>query len=200
MQSNRPRLQRLMTCALLALGLMLASCDRSDTPGGATPNDGVARAKVPAGLALTAPPEGARDVADLKATAKAGEEAVLRGIIGGRVKPFVEGRAVLTVVDATFPGGPCKTCESCPTPWDYCCAEQAELATVMATVQVADAAGKPLVGTLKGVAGLEPLATVVVRGTVADAQPGKVLLLNATGIYVEPKPAPAPPGAKKPGS
>lgn len=199
MQSNR---QRLLTCGLMAAGLMLTSCDRSDTPGGPSAG-GAARANVPAGFALTAPPQGARDVIELKATARAGEQAVLRGIIGGRVKPFVDGRAVLTVVDATFPGGPCKPYKSCPTPWDYCCAEQAELAAAMATIQVADASGKPLAGTLEGVAGLQALARVVVRGTVADAQPGKVLLISATGVYVEPAPAddgPAPRPAGAPGA
>ncbi len=71
-------------------------------------------------------------------------------------------------------------------------AKKSELSAAMATLQVCDGEGNPRKGTLKSVVGLEPLANVVVCGKVAEAEAGKMLVVNVTGVHIQP-PAETPP-------
>ena len=69
---------------------------------------------------LNAEPEGGQDVIKAKETAKDDEEVVVVGRIGGREKPWVEGRAAFSIVDPSL-----KSClevgyDNCLKPWDYC--------------------------------------------------------------------------------
>ena len=107
------------------------------------------------------------------------------GKVGGRKEPFVAGRALMTVVDLTQTS--CKEMEGdhCPTPWDYCCVPQSELAPNLATVQFVGADGKPLKADLASVNGLKPLSEVVIKGNVVRAADGQSLVINATGLYVK---------------
>jgi len=183
-------------CGLAATTMLLTSCggnpsgDRKPSGrGGQGAN--ATQAKAP-NFALSAVPAGAKDVADIKTSAKRGDEVVMRGIVGGRPKPFLDEVAVVTVVDVNFVG-PCDPDGHCSIPWDYCCSDKTAITAAMATVQVVDTDGKPLPGTLRGVGGLEPLATVTVRGTVADVERGKRLVINAAAAHVQPyKPTKVP--------
>ena len=56
----------------------------------------------------------------------------------------------------------------------------------VATVQVVDEKGSVLRVGLKGLGGLTELSTVIVKGTVAPASGNGVLIVNASGIFVEP--------------
>jgi hypothetical protein len=163
-----------------------AGCDRADeTPSsGSGGSSATASADaLPQGLILSAAPTDVKDVNALKGAAKEGDEVVLRGRVGGRVEPFVEGRAAFQIVDLGI-----KSCEqmpgdSCETPWDYCC--EPDVTKSSASIQVVGADGKPVKVGLKGVGGLKPLAEVTVKGKVAKASEGAPLLVNATGIFVK---------------
>ena len=150
-------------------------------------NKGAGKAAVPGGLFLTAAPDGIKKIPDLKASAKEGDEVVIHGVIGGRGEPFGGGRAYFHVVDASHkrlcgtPTGPCPTC---PRPWDFCCTATDKLTELMATVQVVDAAGKPLVGTLEGQNGLKPLTRLIIKGKVVGVAE-KVLTIDATGLFLD---------------
>lgn len=174
-----------IACVIVAAGLVVG-CDRDKTTK--SPQDGAApaataSAQLPEGMLLKEAPAGAKPIADIKKSAKAGDEVVLVGRVGGRVDPISKDRAILTVMDPSVTS--CKEMpgDTCPTPWDYCCEERDSLVANSATVQVVDAAGKPITVGLEGVAGIKPLSELVVKGKVQQAD-GKVLIVNATGVFV----------------
>ena len=140
----------------------------------------------PAGLLLKEEPAGAKDILDTKQSAKECDEVVIRGRVGGRKDPFVEGRAVMTIADAKLK--PCNenSMDACPTPWDYCCDTPETLIAHTVTIQVVGSDGKPVKNALKGFGGIEPLKTVILRGNVLQKTPdGKIMVINAAGIYVK---------------
>ena len=171
---------------LLAAGLF--GCDK-DKPASAGDSDRpTAAAHLPAHLLLSEPPPDPTSVAQLKQSAGEGEAVVLRGVIGGRVSPIVAGRAIMTVVEATMVNQCMVADEHCDTPWDYCCASREELQQNIATIQVVDADGNLLAADLAATPGLEPLATVTITGTVGPRPDRSALIINATGIFIEPSP------------
>jgi hypothetical protein len=99
-------------------------------------------------------------IVDARATAAHGDRVVLRGMVGGRLDPFVAQRAVMILVDEGLPHCSGKT------PWDMCGVHPQTIAAHSVTVEVNDAAGQPLRTSLRGQGGLEPMARVVVSGTV----------------------------------
>jgi hypothetical protein len=175
------RTNMLFVAAMMAAVLAgAAGCDRKSegTKTAATP-----AAALPASLFLAAAPADAKDVKDVKPTLKAGDRVVLAGRIGGSRAPFVEGRAMFTLVDHRLQTCADDPADTCTTPWDYCCEAPDVLNANMATVQVVNAEGQPLKAGLEGVHGLKPLARVTVVGTVTQAEKGN-LLIKADGIYV----------------
>lgn len=59
-------------------------------------------------------------------------------------------------------------------------------------MQVADKNGKVIKASLEGWKGLGVRRTILVRGTIGPRPDEAVLVINATGIYLEPE-APADP-------
>jgi hypothetical protein len=157
--------------------------DSDSAPGGdVTP--AAAIADVPDGFILAAAPGDATSLSEAKTSASVGDRVVFEARIGGRGEPFTEGAAVFLVADRAIP-----TCEElhgdgCPTPWDYCCEPKDNLLRNMATVQIVDDAGRPLRGAIKGLSGLDPMASIVVVGTVRQSEE-VVFIVDASGIYVE---------------
>ena len=142
--------------------------------------------ELPAGLVLDAAPEGAVEIAKVKASAKEGDEVVVRGQVGGSREPFVAGRAALTIAD----GDVLTSCDEmpadgCDAPWDYCCEDPAKIMANSATIQVVGADGRPLKASLEGVGGIEGLKVILVKGVVGPRPDPNVLVINATGIFVE---------------
>ena len=87
-------------------------------------------------------PAGAKGIIEAKKAVRDNDEVALVGRIGGSEKPFEEKVVAFTIVDPQV-----KPCEDgCPTPWDYCCADELHLKAGLATVKVVDAGGKPVVG------------------------------------------------------
>lgn len=148
-----------------------------------TPPTKAPPASLPSDFFLAKQPEGAKTVEEVKASVKTGEKVLIRGRIGGSSAPFVEGRAVFTLM-----GSGLKACsddpeDKCKSPWDYCCETPEAIAKHSATVQVVDAVGNPLRIGLKGANGLKELSEVIVQGTVKEAK-DKVLIINATSLYI----------------
>jgi hypothetical protein len=137
-------------------------------------------------LLLDEPPAGAVPVTAARADAKPGEAVVVSGFVGGRVEPFVDGRAAFVLADAeklTACGGPEDTCE---TPWDCCCDPPELIAASVASFQVVGDDGAVLREGIRGLGGIKELSNVVVAGTVAEGSGPGALVVNATGIYVGP--------------
>jgi len=138
---------------------------------------------LPSNLFLEKEPEGAKTVEEVKASAKAGDKVVFRGRIGGSKAPFVEKRAVFTLMGAGLKACSDDPEDKCTTPWDYCCDTPEAIAKHSATIQVVDASGAPLRVGLKGANGLKELSEVVVQGTVKEAK-DKIMIVNATGFFI----------------
>jgi hypothetical protein len=171
--------------AAAVVAVLLAGC--GGTPP-STPGDkaaGAQQAKLPDGLMLSSAPAQAASVVEAMKNAKAGEAIVIRGRIGGSHRPFVDDRAVFTIVDEVLLSCDAREGDACPEPWDYCCEPKDKLAAHTATIKVTDAAGKTLKLSLQGLAGLNSLSTLVVQGKVDERPSPNALTVIATGIFVE---------------
>lgn len=137
-------------------------------------------AQAPADVLTAEIPADAVEVVAARAAAAPGATITVRGVIGGRSKPIADQRAVFTIIDRSLV---CDT--SCGTGWSGCSTTPENLKTGIATVQITDEAGKPLVAAIDSSSGLVPGATVTIRGTVAPASNADLLILTATAIHVE---------------
>jgi hypothetical protein len=88
--------------------------------------------------------------------------------------------AAFTIVDAKVPY--CAADESCPTPWDYCCQTDAVKDNI-ATVQIVDESGKPVLSDARKLLNVKELSTVTVQGTVKRDKQGNLTVL-ATKLFV----------------
>lgn len=146
----------------------------------------VPRGGLPAGLFVKEADPAAQDVSKArKESMKVGQSVTLRGRVGGGPNPFVDGRAMFTIV-----GRGLKPCnenpdDRCVTPWDYCCDSKAEIVANSVTVQVADTKGQPLRTGMKGRRGLRELSEVVVKGKVT-AVSGQGVVVTAETVAVTP--------------
>ena len=181
-------------CLMILIGssiLAAAACDSKAPPTKAASSQpakaGADQAALPAGLFLSAPPQGATGVKAARAAAKAGDTVVLKGRIGGSDSPFVANRAVFTLMDLELPSCNMNPGDKCTTPWDYCCEPADVIAANAATVRIAGPQGAPLKASLQGVHGLEPLAEVVVVGKASQGQEAGTLVVDAEGIYIAAK-------------
>ncbi|MCP4456338.1 MAG: hypothetical protein GY809_33190, partial [Planctomycetes bacterium] len=169
--------------ALALIGLMcLHGCSKSDdaNPGASSTGE-----TLPETLFLAQVPTGIQTISQLKEDAKAGDEVVIKAIIGGAKKAFVADRAVMTVVDATLNNKCLVEDDHCPTPWDYCCASAEELLPEKATIQITGTGTTPLKVDLGSIPQLKPLNTLVIKGTVGPRPDKSTLVIHATGIFVE---------------
>ncbi|MBI3723665.1 hypothetical protein HY251_06885 [bacterium] len=106
-------------------------------------------------LVLGEKPGGIREVLDVKANARSGDEVVVRGW----VQEFVKDRGLFTLVDVSF-----KRCgpTDCNTPWDYCCAPRADLVKHMLTVKIVGPDRQVLARDVRGLGGADYVKLVVV--------------------------------------
>jgi hypothetical protein len=117
--------------------------------------------------------------------AKPGDEIVIHGLVMGREKVFVDGRASFLLGDRekltpcnAIPG------DECETPWDNCCDSKEAKLEGIASIRIVDAEGRALSGGLKGVKGLKELSAVTVSGTVDQSSTAENLVVNAKVIQV----------------
>lgn len=160
--------------------LVIAGCDRHEKPA----TGPSAAAAFPSDLFVDHEPAGAKSVEQVKAGAKAGDTVTIHGVIGGSLEPFVEGRAVLTLMGTGLkPCGADSPMPDCETPWDYCCDPHKEIVAHSATIQVVDAAGAPLRVSLKGQKDMKELSELVAVGEVKQIDKN-ILVINASRLYV----------------
>ena len=126
-------------------------------------------------------PAGAVGVGDARSSAKDDEDVVLVGRIGGSRKPFVEGLAAFTIVDPKVPHCPAE--EGCPTPWDYCCAQDAVKDNI-ATIKIVDKAGNPVSKDARQLLGVKELNLVVIEGKAQRDEEGNLSIL-ADQVFVK---------------
>ena len=140
----------------------------------------LASAELPDNLFVDAAPSNAVEVLAARATPLPGTDITVRGVIGGRTKPFVDGRAVFTLIDRSLV---CDT--ACGTGWSGCGNPPEVLRAGLAVVQVSDGNGKPIAVPLAGAGKLSPGSTVVVKGSIAQGSTTSVLIVSATAIHLE---------------
>ncbi len=131
--------------------------------------------------AATTEPSGALPVGEAREKTVDGEEVTLVGLVGGSSKPFIEGLAAFTIVDAKVPY--CAAEEGCPTPWDYCC-QTAAVKENIATIKVVDDKGKPVMQDARELLDVEELSTVVVNGKATRDAQGN-LSVAAKQVFVQ---------------
>ena len=134
---------------------------------------------------LSAEPEGAGEVIQIREQAADGEDVVIVGRIGGSANPWIEGRAAFSIVDNSL-----KACndiegDNCPIPWDYCC-ETSKLPTGSALVKVVDEKGELVKASAKELLDVKELSTVVVEGKAKRDEAGNLTVL-ASGVFVKAK-------------
>ena len=177
-----------LAIALTATVILAIAAGCSDT-GTDTASNTVTPAQqvpLPDGLIVAEAPADAMSIAELKAEDHTGDEVVITGRIGGREEPFVADRAMFTMTDLALP-----VCDessempACETPWDSCCEVPEDIMANMISVQVNDENAAVVKRGLQGESGLDPMATLTIRGTVAQ-QDDNVVILNAEEIYVHP--------------
>jgi len=180
-------IRRVMVSMVLATGVAIVGCDNAGSQTSQATGQSAAEVAepLPATLALASAPGQAKDVAEVKASARPGDRVVVRGVVAGSANPISASRAILTLLDANI-----NTCEksegdACKTPWDACCEPGDVLVKNTLTVQVVDAEGHPLKGSFSSLPGVKPLARLVITGTAQSTPDGAVLLVNADGVFVE---------------
>jgi hypothetical protein len=174
----------IVSLMMLLSGAWLIGCDDRAAQ---TKQDVAPAEALPVGLIVNSAADKAREVADVRKAAADGDEVVVRGRIGGSEHPFVQKRAAFQLVDLAL-----DTCDKagpmdgCKTPWDYCCDTSQNILANSITVQVVDSGGnQPLRADLNGVGGMKPMSEVWVTGKVKKSDDGKVVMVNATRIYVK---------------
>ena len=167
---------------------VLAGCDRDAQTKTEGANGGGGGEALPPGLVLSAAPDGAKGVSEVKKGAVKDQAVVVSGVVAGAKEPIADQRAVFTLADVSL-----ETCDkmpgdTCKTPWDACCAEPSTIAAKSLSVQVAGADGRPLKAGLKDVGGLAPAKQVIVKGKVRSVEGDgekRVVTIDAEGIHVK---------------
>jgi hypothetical protein len=180
MQSNKmTRKQILARSSTLFLALLFPACSPSEAPSNAAPESSFANERF-----LNERPTDAIRVSEARAKAEPGDEVAISGLIGGTLKPFVDGYAAFVLADPSILFCNEMPDEHCETPWDACCEDPDKLNANRISVQFVDANKQVLSENLKGKGGLRELSQVVVTGTISpDSTPENVNLL-AQSLYL----------------
>ncbi len=177
---------RVRTIVLVpVLLMMMTGCEKKEKSGKSVQPSTVKESSVafPAGLFVSSEIPNAIGVAEARADGTLSGEVVIRGRIGGRRDPFVDGVAMFLLADEGMKSCDQRHGDSCKTPWDYCCEPDESLLAKRATIQIVGDDGKPLRMDIKGKHGLTSLATVTVKGEVVSNEHG-VLIVNARRIHL----------------
>ncbi len=169
------------TLTLIALLLLAVGCKPADVVTGPT-GVGDSQAANPSQYVAESEPAGAMPVGEARQTVQDDQAVTLVGLIGGSSKPFIDGIAAFTIVDAKVPY--CAAEEGCPTPWDYCCETDAVKENI-ATIKIVDDAGNPVAQDARELLNVKELSTVVVQGKAKRDDQGN-LSVAASKIFVRP--------------
>ncbi|QTN33182.1 hypothetical protein HZ994_12945 [Akkermansiaceae bacterium] len=173
-----------ITLSAILAALAFSACKESATT--ATSEQAIAPDPVLERFFTDEPIADARQITAVRATVKPGDGITLTGLVMGRTKVFVDGRASFVLGDRTTLT-PCSDMgedDHCPTPWDACCDSKEDLLNGIASIQIVGEDGRVLSGNIKGTKGLKELSKVTVTGTVAEQSTADSLIVNATKIHV----------------
>ncbi len=169
--------------AIAAFAFALTACEKPATETSAVetaPDPSLEKfftdGEIPVGESISA----------IRTSAKPGDEISLSGLVMGRERVFVDGRASFILGDPTklTPCSEMGEDDHCSTPWDACCDSKEDLRNGIASIQIIGEDGRVLNGSIKGTQGLKELSTVSVSGTVAEQSTPDSLIVNATKIHV----------------
>lgn len=169
-------LKSIITLLLMTSLTILSGCSQT-----ATSTTEKATPKADSPYVAKIEPAGALPVGESRSTAKTDDEVIIVGRIGGSTAPFVEGLAAFTIVDPKVPY--CASDEGCPTPWDYCC-EQNAVKDNIATIKVVDASGRVVAEDARKLLGVKELSEVVVQGKAKRDEEGNLAVM-ASQIFVK---------------
>ena len=127
-------------------------------------------------------PAGALPVGLVRQSGVMDQTVTLEGVVGGTPYPFIEGLAAFTIVDPSVPF--CRPAEGCPTPWDYCCAQD-QVRQNIATVKVVDDSGRPVTVDARELLGIKGLSSVVVQGDIQRDDHGNLTVVT-NKVFVRP--------------
>jgi hypothetical protein len=156
------------TCA--CLGPALAGCGADDKAAAPAPSS-------PSWLLAADPGEGV-GVAAARERGAAADVVVV-----GRVREITKGLAAFTLVDLSQQYCGQTEMEGCPTPWDYCCTPNEQLARHMIGVSVRTGADVVLADLTRD---LRNLDVVAVRGRLVKEK--DEVFLHATGWFRRERP------------
>ncbi len=154
---------------LLAVAASLvAGCSESKAPSASTN----ARSAPDPAYLLQDKPADVLGVAQAHNDSRNGDAIAVEGRIGGTARPFVEGLAAFTLVDAKLLG--CPDQQGSATPWDYCCSDTAGQ---LALVQIVGPDAQPVSKDARELLGVAELSKVVVRGRAQRDDQGNLTVL-----------------------
>tara|TARA_B100001248_G_scaffold262566_1_gene259463 strand:- start:3269 stop:3808 length:540 start_codon:yes stop_codon:yes gene_type:complete len=142
------------------------------------------KASLPRGFIVESGLEEALSVIEVRTNNSTDKEVVVEGFIGGRKRPFTKNSAIFILGDHSLVTCDEKDNDNCPTPWDVCCEDRKKVANSTLSVQLLDANGSLLAGTLEGVAGLEAGAKVKVKGSLDEISSTRAFIINAKNIQL----------------
>lgn len=170
-------LWRISSVVVLAC-LALVACGESKEVQGTDTNQNT-EASLEGRLILNAEPAGGVAIRGMKESVKDGEDVVIHG----RIKDFLGGFAGFTIVDEEMKHCAERHGDQCKTPWDYCCMDKNDMVACTVSVEVHEG-GMPVKQSLNGMAGMNQLADVVVKGKATKSSDGNVIVV-ADGIFVK---------------
>ena len=132
---------------------------------------------------LASEPPSSREIIAARDSIKQGDPIVLVGRIGGSTNPWIEGRAVFTIVDTSLKACNDNPEDKCPTPWDYCCETVGTHTRATALVKFVDDQNNVVAVDARQLLNVTELNTVVVRGKAQRDDAGNLTVL-ADGLYV----------------
>ncbi len=131
---------------------------------------------------LAEEPDDAVGVIAARESTEDGEELVLVGRVGGSAKPWIDGRAAFTLLDASMSvvaeGADSGDNEMC---LGDCCAIDRQNSTTL--VKVVDEQGKLVLVDSRELLGLKEADMVVVKGTAKKDKTGNFVML-ARGVFI----------------
>ena len=112
-----------------------------------------------------------------------GQQVTMRAQIGGRKMPWLNGVALMVLVDA----GSLAACTTgtCGIPWGFCSAPPDKLHQHTSVVRWLDNDGKPHRVSFHQIADIAPLSTVIITGTIADVGDPRALVIDADSMFLE---------------
>jgi hypothetical protein len=162
-----------------ALVSLLAACGRKDdAPREGAPST-TSSAPATSRYSLPSDPGGGIPVAKAKSDAPKDDVVVV-----GRVRDMLQRRAGFSLIDVSIPYCGQTEMEGCPTPWDYCCKNPAEVSAKTIQVRVRGADGRTV--HVEKIPELRNLDLVVVRGKLV--RDGDDVALDAVGWYRRERP------------